>query len=48
MAGSFRSIENSSNLIGNRTRDLPACSILPQPTRLLLAPTEHKVVTGYF
>jgi hypothetical protein len=31
-AGRIRSIEESSNLIGNRTRDLPACSVVPQPT----------------
>jgi hypothetical protein len=28
----IKSIEKSSDLIGNRTRDLPACSIVPQPT----------------
>jgi hypothetical protein len=28
-AGRIRSIEKSSDLIGNRTRDLPACSIVP-------------------
>jgi hypothetical protein len=33
-AGRIRSIEKSSDLIGNRTRDLPACSIVPQPTAL--------------
>jgi hypothetical protein len=27
-----KSIEESNDLIGNRTRDLPACSIVPQPT----------------
>ena len=26
------SMKNSSDTIGNRTRDLPACSALPQPT----------------
>jgi hypothetical protein len=30
-AGRIRSIEKSNCLIGNRTRDLPACSIVPQP-----------------
>jgi hypothetical protein len=30
----IRSIENTSELIVNQTRDLPACSILPQPTIL--------------
>jgi hypothetical protein len=29
-----RSIEKSNNLIGNRTRYLSACSIVPQPTTL--------------
>jgi hypothetical protein len=33
-AGRIRSIEKSNELIGNRTRDLPACSIVPQPTTL--------------
>jgi hypothetical protein len=33
----FMSIEKSNDLIGNRTRDLPACSIVPQPTTLPLA-----------
>jgi hypothetical protein len=28
-AGRIRSIENSNDLIGNRTRDLPACSTVP-------------------
>jgi hypothetical protein len=27
-----RSIEKSSDLIGNLSRDLPTCSIMPQPT----------------
>jgi hypothetical protein len=29
-AGRIRSIKKSDDLIGNRTRDLPACSIVPQ------------------
>jgi hypothetical protein len=32
------SIEKSNCLIRNRNRDLPACSIVPQPTIILLAP----------
>jgi hypothetical protein len=36
-AGSVRSIKKSSD-IGNRTRDLPACSTVPQPTTLPRAP----------
>jgi hypothetical protein len=31
-------LKKSNDLIGNRTRDLPACSIVPQPTMLLRAP----------
>jgi hypothetical protein len=27
-------LKKCSDLIGNRTRDLPACSIVPQPTTL--------------
>jgi hypothetical protein len=30
----IRSIEKSNDLIGNRTRDIPACGIVPQPTTL--------------
>jgi hypothetical protein len=33
-AGRIRSIEKSNDLIGNQTHDLPACSIVPQPTTL--------------
>jgi hypothetical protein len=32
-------IEKYSDLIGNRTSDLPACSIVPQPT----TPELHKI-----
>jgi hypothetical protein len=38
VAGRFRAIKKSSDLIGNRTRDLPACSEVPQPSTLLHAP----------
>jgi hypothetical protein len=33
-AGRIRSIKKSSDLIGNWTRDLPACRIVPEPTTL--------------
>jgi hypothetical protein len=33
-AGRISSIKKSSDYIGNRTRDLPACSIVPQLTTL--------------
>jgi hypothetical protein len=37
-AGRIRSIEKSHDLIGNRTRDLLACCIVPQPITLPSAP----------
>jgi hypothetical protein len=36
-AGRIRPIEKCNDLIGNRTRDLPPCSLVPQPTTLLCA-----------
>jgi hypothetical protein len=33
-AGRIRSIKKSNDLIGNRTRDVPACSVVPEPTTL--------------
>jgi hypothetical protein len=41
-AGRIRPTEKSNDLIGNRTRDLPACSIVPQPTTLPLAPVRQR------
>jgi len=32
------SMKNSNDTMGNRTRDLPACSAVPQPTVPLRAP----------
>jgi hypothetical protein len=32
-------MKNSNDTIGNRTRDLPTCSAVPQPAALLRAPT---------
>jgi hypothetical protein len=37
-AGRIRSIEKSNDLIGIRSRNFPACSIVPQPTTLPRAP----------
>jgi hypothetical protein len=34
------SMKKSSDTIGNRTRDLPACSIIPQPTAPPPAPEQ--------
>jgi hypothetical protein len=36
-AGRIRSNDKSNSLIGSQTRDLPACSIAPQPTTLKCA-----------
>jgi hypothetical protein len=36
----IRSIEKTNDPVGNRTRDLPACSIVPEATMLLHAPTD--------
>ena len=35
------SMRNSNETIGNRTRDLPACSTVPQRTALLPAPPKE-------
>jgi hypothetical protein len=35
-AGRAMSMKNSSDVMGYRTRDLPACSVVPQPTTLPL------------
>jgi len=37
------SMKNSSDTIGNRTRDLSACSAVPQPTALPCAPVDAVV-----
>jgi hypothetical protein len=36
--GKIGSIKESIDFIGNRTHDVPACSIVSQPTKLLRAP----------
>jgi hypothetical protein len=41
-AGSIRQIEKSGDLIGNRIRDIPACSTMPQPTTLPRAPYSNE------
>jgi hypothetical protein len=38
-AGRIRSIERSNYLVGIRTRDLPVCSTVSQPTTLTRAPS---------
>jgi hypothetical protein len=40
-AGGIRTIKKFSDLIGNRIRDLPAGSIVPQPTMLPPPPPAH-------
>jgi hypothetical protein len=51
-AGRFMSMKNSNDTIGNRTRDLPACSAVPQPTAppaaCLLCITVHKVASEFW
>jgi hypothetical protein len=42
-AGRIISIKNSSDTIGNRTRDLPACSAVSKPTALPRAHTQQYV-----
>jgi hypothetical protein len=37
-------MKNSNDTIGNRIRDLPACSAVPQPTAPLRVPTDHLVL----
>jgi hypothetical protein len=34
-------IKNSNDIIGNRTRELPACSAVPQQNALLSAPADY-------
>jgi hypothetical protein len=38
------SIKNSNDTIGNQTRDLPACSAVPQPTAPPRAPYLHSTL----
>jgi hypothetical protein len=35
-------MKNSNDTIGDRNHDLPACSVVPQPTALLRAPQAIK------
>ena len=41
-AGRITSTKNSNDIIWNQTRDLPACSSVPQLTAPLRAPTLHR------
>ena len=40
--GKIMSMKTFHDPIGNRTRDLPVCSVVPQPTALPRAPTRKK------
>jgi hypothetical protein len=40
-AGKIMSIKNSNDTIGNRTRKLPTCSAVPQPTAPPCAPQQQ-------
>ena len=37
-------MKNSNDTIGNRTRDLPTCSAVPQPTALPRAPPQRRII----
>ena len=41
-AGRIMAMKNSSDIIGNRTRDLPASSAVPQPTLPPCAPNNYR------
>ena len=45
-AGRVMSMKNSNNTIGYRTRDLPACSVVPQPTVPLRAPLPKHILNN--
>jgi len=45
VAGRNVSMKNSSDTIGNRTTDLPACSAVPQPTAPLCAPVNGVLIS---
>jgi len=40
-------MKNSSDTIGNRTRDLPTCSAVPQPTVPPRAPHYAVIINNY-
>jgi hypothetical protein len=40
------SMKKSNDTIGNRTRDLPACSAVPQPNALPRAPSVTSIKTN--
>ena len=41
-AGKIMSTQNSSDTIGNRTRDIPACNTVPEPTAPPRAPDNNR------
>jgi hypothetical protein len=45
--GKIRSVENFCDLIGNRTRDLPACSIGPRAFTQKRYPEFYKLLSCY-
>jgi hypothetical protein len=46
-AGRIRSVEKSNDPIGNRSRDIPACSEVPQSTTLLRVLISHVFLLIY-
>jgi hypothetical protein len=47
-AEKIRSVEKSNDHMGNRNRDLPACSIEPQLTTLQRAPNNNNNTLNYY
>jgi hypothetical protein len=41
-AGWIMSMKNSNDTIGNRSRDLPVCSAVPQPLRHSVPPSDSR------
>ena len=47
MARMIMSMKHSNDTIGNRTRDLPACSAVPQPTVPVRAPVNIRYLLQF-
>jgi hypothetical protein len=47
VAGGIRLIKQSNDLIGNRIFDLPACTVVQEPTMLPHAPDKSSILRGH-
>jgi hypothetical protein len=47
-AGRIRSLEKSIDVIGSWTRDIPACSIVPQPSTLPHVPSRYATASPHY